>query len=68
MSVERPNSKGSRRRFDLGLGQLDKSRRGARTNINEEDSEYSVTLNQLHDKYDNPDAQPPFPKLDTSQA
>lgn len=39
---ERPNSKGSSKwRFDLGLGRLDKSWKGAWTNINEEESEYS---------------------------
>ena len=46
-----PNSKGSKWRFDLSSN-LGKGRWGARTNINEEDSEYSVALNQLHDKYE----------------
>jgi len=43
---EWPNSKGSWWWFDLGLGNLDKSRKGAWTNINEEDSEYSLAFNE----------------------
>jgi len=48
---EWPSSKGSRWKFDLGLGRLDKSRKGARTNINEEDSEYSVAFKEQVEKY-----------------
>lgn len=48
-----PNSKGSKRKFDL-VSKFGKSWWGAKTNINEEDSEYSVALNQLHEKYENP--------------
>ena len=48
---EWPSSKGSRWKFDLGLVRLDKSRKGARTNINEEDSEYSVAFKEQVEKY-----------------
>ena len=44
---ERPTSKGSKRKFDLGMVTMDKSRRGAWTNINDEDSEISANINAL---------------------